>query len=533
MFHNSVISLSMVLSIAFFDINIAQTTCGADCPCRCNADPSRPTLIDCSNRQFTTVPECGSLGDFQEVNLTQNDITELVTLLTGCSNDLSYNRINTVRVSWQPRPYSCNDYLLDLSHNAMRRLSREGIAIQYFPLLIGRIVINLSFNKMKYLERTSIVISDLPGRCIKRITLNLSFNKLLSVHPNAFLARASIHEIHLLWNNNKLNNFTVSSFVDDDKLDSEYYVINLRDNNISGFHEEDIENVLHDDVNLILDGNPWNCDCSQRYVSFNTSRLRRFLNNNNSVEAICEAPYFTKGRQMLSLSKDEFICEPKLDQNANLSVNISAGDTLRLLCPAIGADPPVTSVDWQIPSGSLANGPQVSFIYVRTCFNCYLVINNIEKSLEGVYQCTVSNGQNLTIMQRVMVDDVIRAGVYTTTSASYTTSCDSTKAVKRPLLLLLIILLILVVAIVSLIVVRYKSHKPTDKEIPLPPKSKSETAHNAPGSDRYCDHVAEKESIEDNEHYYLKPDVFKTHRNEEDEVPYVNININHIYVNSR
>ncbi|PIK49836.1 putative carboxypeptidase N subunit 2-like [Apostichopus japonicus] len=520
----SVISLLVLVCTVLFNVNFGQTLCGSNCPCSCS---NVTRTLDCSSLGLSNFSFCGSPSNFQNVNFTKNEISQLETRLRGCSYDFSHNQINSVQVNWLSGSSQCGKTHLDLSHNAIIRLSENAIDIYGRG---ERLVIDLSFNKIEYLEETSIFVDYfLAFPFAERILIDLSFNRILSVHPTAIVVISYRTEIHLLFNDNNLTNSTVSSLLDN-ILTENYYLIDLHGNNISGFHEEDIENVLHDNVTLILDENPWNCDCSQRYVSLNTSRLQRFLNNNNSVEPICEIPAFVNGRPLLSLSESDFVCAPKPDQNANLDVHVNAGDTLQLTCPVIGADPPIANVEWKFPSGSPTRGVEMSFIHVRTCFNCSLVISNIQKVLEGSYQCTVSNGRNLTIVQKVTVADDS-----TPVAAGYTTTSPKTVGTsKRPLLIVVIFLsVILDIVVVCLVVVCYKLYKTKENEIPLPQKGKNETSQNAPGFPRYDVSVENKAFDDDiDEDEYLKPKSSKTKETKETEDIYELDEINRaVYVN--
>ncbi|PIK49835.1 hypothetical protein BSL78_13278 [Apostichopus japonicus] len=262
------------------------------------------------------------------------------------------------------------------------------------------------------------------------------------------------------------------------------------------------------------------------------------------MEPICEVPEFVNGRSLLSLSENELVCEPRLNQNINLNERVNAGDTLQLTCPVIGADPPIANVDWQIPSGSPAQGEETSSIHVRTCLNCSLVINNIQKVLEGAYQCTVSNGQSLTIVQTVMVDEVMTSvteGCKTlicTDQCCKTTSLNESRdpilAPKRPLLIVVIFLsVILVIVVVCLVVVCYKLYKTKENDIPLPQKGKNETSQNAPGLPRYDVSVENKAFDDDKqEDGYMKPKSSKTNETKETEDIYELDEINGaVYVN--
>ncbi|PIK49837.1 hypothetical protein BSL78_13280 [Apostichopus japonicus] len=466
-------------------MDVGQALCGYNCTSYCN---EANDTLDCSGLGLSNFSVCGNLEYFQQVNFVNNNITDLATPLHGGIYDFSHNQIATVDLCWEPRACISDTYLLiNLSHNAIQRLPEGAIALNLTcdaMVKHVRIVLDLSSNDLSYVEHEAMSMNVSDECMTQRVTMDLSFNKLVNIHLTAVrIVASSIREIYLLLNNNDLTNFTaVSSFVDNDRNgDVGNYVINLHGNNISGFQEEDIENVHHDNVTLILDENPWNCDCSQRYVSLTTSRLRRFLNNNNSVEPICEIPAFVNGRPLSSLSKNEFICGPKLDQNANLTLEVLEGSTLILLCPVTGADPPIVDVDWQIPVGNPAQGEVTSSIHVRTCLNCSLVINNIHEDLEGDYLCTVSNGQNLTIVQTVMVDDEIR-------------SPNTEGTFKRPLLIAIILLsVILVIVVVCLAVVCYKLYKTKENEAPLPRRSINDDVTNNTFANREDCYLAPRE----------------------------------------
>lgn len=470
--HFSLIITSILFSSVLVDV-IFSRICARDCECDCDNDRS---TLNCSSLGISNVTVCGSLYHMKEVDLTYNNLTGLLAVpLSGCWFDFSHNIISSVRVR-RTSVTRCPAFLLDLSHNALKRLSRRAVHLRPYGTLHAFVVIDLSHNEIEYLEHGSIEVPCTIERCTdvptENITVDLSFNKLFTVHPTAVTISLSVPtDIYLLINNNNIRNFSISSFVN---VDNPFRscLINFRNNNISGLLEGDIENVGSGNLSLILDENPWNCDCGQRYVSSNTSRLRYFLSSlDSSVQPICDRPSLAKMRPLLSLSESEFRCPPMLDPNAVLDIHVSEGDNLTLLCPVMGADPPVTYVDWQFFKGnSIEQGEKASF-HVRKCLNCSLEIRNVRKDAEGVYQCTVSNGEIKTIKQLVVVD----IASYICNKSYNQTSGSNNKLLTRITMILLAIFLI--IAVIYSIAVTFKLKKQKRYKPPLNVKhGRSETS---------------------------------------------------------
>ncbi|XP_071836339.1 uncharacterized protein [Apostichopus japonicus] len=512
--------LSTFVFMYVFALNrVYSQICSSTCPCDCNSSYG---TLDCSSLGVSNATVCGPLDNFQRVNFTDNQLTELYVsdYGTDCIRyDFSHNLISAVVIYFQFYR-DCDDILLDLSHNAIKGLNRGAIYLGSYDDMKSTLI-NISFNQIEYLEQGSFdfyVVSDRSSDSFfdsfsdSEIVIDLSFNRLLSIHQSALYVYFNSGDLHLLLKNNNLKNFALSQF--EDYIDASNYVFNLQNNSISGFREEDVEYGYRDNVALILDENPWNCDCDQRFVSFNSSRLRSLLSNDMSVQPICETPSVVSGRPLLSLSEDEFCCAPKLDPNVDLDLQVSEGDTLNLHCPFIGGDPSVTYVDWQFLTGTATQGQGKSSFHVQNCFNCSLVIKNIHKDAEGVYQCTVTNGERLTIEQTVMVVDVTTPITELHTTAEPNGSRVSNGASIIPLLPVVIFLSVMMtLVLISLIIVSYKLYKSTKNNLPLTRPDKNENTQKAP---RY-DVTVRNQAFVGEEEGYVEPDAIKPGGTEENE----------------
>lgn len=338
--HYTMLVLFFILSFLSLDLVVAQS-CVPPCPCFCN----NSIELNCSGLGLSNVSTCQDLDDYQTLLFNDNMLTDLRLAIppgNGCVFNFSGNRITTVQFSAFVTS-GCAKYF-DLSHNAIERLAENSIDIQ---LLEGDVVFNMSFNQIQYLEVKAISLEHIVSLRIGQVTIDLSSNQLLSISSTSLVIPRAIR-FSLLVSNNAIVNLNISDFVTDHERS---YVFNVQANNVSRLLETDIESVNNTaDITLLLNGNPWVCDCTQRYVSFASSSFRTFLSKQPlSSQPICEQPQSVRGQYLLSLSRNQFICPPSRDPGVPLGIEVSVGGTIELTCPFVGADPPVKYVNWRGP----------------------------------------------------------------------------------------------------------------------------------------------------------------------------------------
>lgn len=316
----------------------AATLCPRSCECV-------DRTVNCQGRGFQSVPELPKSGPLYLTDLSRNNITvinlqDFNELLSRVIN-LSQNNIKVIipLTEAQQAGFSLHtEDTLNISHNMLTSFPAEFVNKATFVD-----VVDLSFNMI-----TSLSAAIVDGNAdLERVIL--SHNRLSYVHPQAFINTQHLQEVDLRYN----------------------YLTTLPAN---------FELTVND---LLLDGNPWHCDCHQRWM------FEKSIITESPSPPVCGGPSLVAGRSLLSLQPDDLVCTPHYN-NGSLLVQSNLGERVELICPAEG-DPPITEVMWsfrgQHPSYTIASKPEKP-----------LIIESVTEATVGRYRCTVWNkGGNLTL----------------------------------------------------------------------------------------------------------------------------------------
>ncbi|PIK58150.1 SLIT and NTRK-like protein 5 [Apostichopus japonicus] len=318
------------------------------CPCITTVSSKRPLELDCSGLGLMNINEissCGDLSPFGRLNFSHNTLTQF-----SLGDFLSLNReLNTL----------IPELVLDISYNQIAVVDTFA-GIPRF----GKLVLNMSNNIIESLDDTTFLHIGLADH----YEIDVSYNNLKKVR---IVERTEQNRVAIfLLGNNKITAVSIEilSFI------AKNVSVDLQNNSIKMLNENqtrDWQNVIY---SLNLKGNPWNCDCLQRFIANENSSLRILLGLHESVGPLCQEPLHVKGRTLLSLSQNEFGCFTVL--------NPRVGERVEIVCPNTSGD-----VNWMI---YLGNDLIKSSLSVRT--NQPLVIESMDTEWEGRYTCTNSNG---------------------------------------------------------------------------------------------------------------------------------------------
>lgn len=336
----SLLVLAVALALAAPD----WTDCPS--PCRCKWSSGKKTAV-CKDAGFTAIP--GTLdGDMQVLDLSANSISKLPKAVFK-----SVGLINLQRIY--------------LSNTGLSEIHRDA-----FKDLIILVEVDLSHNKITSLhpdtfrgnERLSIIY--LTGNHLRRLvraqfpplrylkTLELESCRLESINKEAFIHLTALESLNLKYN--LLQNLSEAAFMN---------FANLK--------------------TLILDGNPWRCDCELRGFRdwFLASKL-------HSVPLVCSEPETLSDQLWENVPSEEFACSPQVFAHPQNQVQAEGGGNVSFGCHVLG-DPE----------------PQVSWLYEGYPINhTWLVVEaeeglldkwanisiyNVSDADVGLYTCVAKN----------------------------------------------------------------------------------------------------------------------------------------------
>ncbi|KAM7400987.1 hypothetical protein PAMA_005268 [Pampus argenteus] len=207
-----------------------------------------------------------------------------------------------------------------------------------------------SLTSLTDLILSSNKLSNLPEDIFINITaletLDLSENQLTLLPEMIFTGLLSINAIHL--NKNNLSKVDPKLF-EDQMLIQQLY---LSDNQLESLPLGLLDQfVLQHTVRL--HGNPWKCDCHMWYLH------DWVLKNSQDIEMLdrmlCKSPAFLKGQTVVSIDKDQLVCQLSKDEMPDLSsCSLQASsDSVIIKCKVDKCSPLTVNVQFQQDDGSV------------------------------------------------------------------------------------------------------------------------------------------------------------------------------------
>lgn len=326
-------------------------------PCHCYGQS-----VDCSSKNLKAIPKAFpyqtkrldlSNNQIPYINELPDSLDELVFL------DLSHNVIRDIH-------YDAFDGLdsletLNLAHNMLNEI--EDDIFQWNPVKLKSL--DLSSNKFEFIQH--FLFYDLQD--IQEI--NLSNNQLFFIHPHAF-----------------------------DGLD-QLRTINLQHNDLSEFKAKWFSSNLQENLmEIMLDNNPWSCDCDLENESsfLNNKSLVKFMNaalNKGQSKLECgDGDSKNKGLNMLeweTLKNKLSTCHIPTITGISKASSVDSGKMLLLKCIASGVPKPV--IEWRAPNNEVYRLQSEDFEGVTVHQDGQLLLEDIRKADEGVYHCIARNSK--------------------------------------------------------------------------------------------------------------------------------------------
>ncbi|KAK5888474.1 hypothetical protein CesoFtcFv8_014566 [Champsocephalus esox] len=193
-------------------------------------------------------------------------------------------------------------------------------------------------------------LSDLPEDTFRNVTalenLDLSENQLTLLPETVFNELFSIKAIHL--NKNNLSRVDTNLF-EDQLLIQQLY---LSDNQLESLPPGLLDPFVIQHT-VRLHGNPWRCDCHMWYLH------DWVLRNGRDVEMLdrmlCSSPGFLRRRAVVSIDKDQLVCDVSRDATTDLSrCRVQAsGDAVIVNCKVDKCSPLTVRLQFQEDDGRI------------------------------------------------------------------------------------------------------------------------------------------------------------------------------------
>ncbi|XP_049888736.1 carboxypeptidase N subunit 2 [Epinephelus moara] len=301
------------------------------------------------------------LGRLEILNINNN-------LISNLTSDLFYNMSQLTELHLEGNKISelADDIFFDLTKLKVLNL-RGNLLTTFSDKVFGfeasdLTELNLKGNRLTQLSSLSSLtsltdlilssnqLSELPGDVFRNITLlenlDLSENKFTLLPEMIFHDLIGIKSIHLHKNN--LSKVDVKLFEDQVLIQQLY----LSDNQLESlplgvFDHFAIQHTVR------LHGNPWKCDCHMWYLHDWVQRNSRDIEMLDRM--LCRSPSFLKRRAVISIEKDQLVCEGSTFDMPDLSGCSlqSSGDTVIVNCKVEKCSPLTVKVQFQEDDGSV------------------------------------------------------------------------------------------------------------------------------------------------------------------------------------
>ncbi|KAF7656188.1 hypothetical protein LDENG_00045370 [Lucifuga dentata] len=296
-----------VFGFIMASVSVAARTCHTGCIC-----VSDIRYINCSDGNFSTVLSSFSLST-EYLDLSRNVLTELSPVSFGSLWGLTVLLLQQNNISRVADGAFINLQSLrklDLSQNQISALG-DGFSLGLSSL--AELV--LAHNRLTVLE--SRIFQNLDNLA----KLDLSANLIQQVQPRALSSMTALRRLYL--DRNQLRTLDLDFFstlrslevlrlqknhisiIDPGIFSSlcNLVLLDLAFNQLSHLHFKTLLSMCSPSVHVVLEGNPWNCDCDlQRVFTKLVSVHRLFLDEYHKLR--CSEPAELQGRLMVEVADE-------------------------------------------------------------------------------------------------------------------------------------------------------------------------------------------------------------------------------------
>nr|XP_028601906.1 leucine-rich repeats and immunoglobulin-like domains protein 3 [Podarcis muralis] len=339
------------------------------------------------------------LSSMEILQLDHNNLTEITKgwlygLLMLQQLHLSQNAIS--RISPDAWEFCQKLSELDLTYNHLTRL--EDSSFVGLSLLVR---LNVGNNRVSY-------IADCAFRGLSSLqTLDLKNNEISWTIEDMNGAFSGLDKLRwLLLQGNRIRSITKKAFSGLDALEH----LDLSNNAIMSVQGNTFSQMKKL-KELYLNTSSLLCDCQLKW-------LPEWLMDNNFqafVNATCAHPQILKGRNVLAVSLEDFVCDdfpkPQITVQPETQSAIK-GSNLSFICSAASSSDSPMTFAWKKDNELLHDAEMENYAHLRAQggevmeYTTILRLRNVEFSNEGKYQCVISNhfGSSYSVKAKLTVN---------------------------------------------------------------------------------------------------------------------------------
>ena len=278
-------------------VNMIYMNCGSEdgLPVFPSFIPPAVEILSLYSNKLTNIPEDAlrNLTELKTLNLRSNRLrllsrTVFRDLVKLRSLNIGFNRLSMLPGCLFDRLHNLQE--LYLNNNALKSIPEE--LFQNLPSLKQ---LYLQFNRLK----------EFPGSTFRGTYslqgLSLANNALTSIHVETFLNVSSLHRLNLA--GNRITSLSANLF----RGLSLLATLELQNNFISTIHEGAFIG-LKTGIFVLLNGNPFYCDCQLRWLKAWITRKTKYIHSSR-LRTTCSQPYHLKNRPLIYVTDDQFRCE--------------------------------------------------------------------------------------------------------------------------------------------------------------------------------------------------------------------------------
>lgn len=286
--------------------------------------------------------------------------------------------------------------LVNLQRIYLKKSTVTSVHRDAFKNLKILIEIDLSENGIEQLDRNTFNGND------RLRVLYLNGNPLRTLQAHQFPVLPHLRSLDL--HNCQITTIDPLAFANLELLE----LLNLKTNLLEHLAES-VFHYMRNLKTLMLEGNPWRCDC----------HLRHFRNwytqtNLHSASLTCDQPLALHGQVWDAIDEQQFGCVPTVDVFSDDLFNVDLGSNVTLGCLIYGD--PLPTVTWELNGRDIVNDNVLAEDETHTDRQWRnITIFNITNYDAGIYVCMAKNSigvasRNVSIYLTEIVQHVIEQG---------------------------------------------------------------------------------------------------------------------------
>lgn len=321
---------------------------------------------------------------------------QLTAIPTTLSTEVQVLVLNENRITYLNREEFTTLGLINLQRIYLKKSGVTYMHRDAFKNLKILVEIDLSENGIETLDKYTFNGNDR----LRILYLNGNPLKILQAHQFPVLPHLRSLDLH----NCQINSIDPLAFANLELLE----LLNLKTNLLENLAEP-VFHYMRNLKTLMLDGNPWRCDC----------HLRQFRNwyiqsNLHSASLMCNQPSVLQTKTWESIDEIQFGCQPTVDVFSDDIFNVDIGSNVTLSCLIYGD--PLPTVTWELNGREIVNNNILAEdeTYGDKLWR-NITIFNITNYDAGIYVCLAKNAigmanRNISIYLTEIVQHVIEKG---------------------------------------------------------------------------------------------------------------------------